>query len=60
MDIRMPRLDGVTATRRLLDGPGPWPSVVIVTTFDDDENLYVRPCAQAPPGSCSRTRHPSS
>jgi DNA-binding NarL/FixJ family response regulator len=40
MDIRMPRLDGVAATRRLLEGSGPQPSVVIVTTFDDDENLY--------------------
>jgi DNA-binding NarL/FixJ family response regulator len=40
MDIRMPRLDGVAATRRLLEGSGPQPRVVIVTTFDDDENLY--------------------
>ena len=40
MDIRMPRLDGVAATRRLLADVGPQPHVVIVTTFDDDENLY--------------------
>jgi DNA-binding NarL/FixJ family response regulator len=40
MDIRMPRLDGVAATRRLLEEPGTRPRVVIVTTFDDDENLY--------------------
>ena len=40
MDIRMPRLDGVAATRRLLAEPGARPHVVIVTTFDDDENLY--------------------
>lgn len=40
MDIRMPRLDGVAATRRLLEEPGPRPRVVIVTTFDDDDNLY--------------------
>jgi DNA-binding NarL/FixJ family response regulator len=40
MDIRMPRLDGVAATRRLLEEPGSQPRVVIVTTFDDDENLY--------------------
>jgi DNA-binding NarL/FixJ family response regulator len=40
MDIRMPRLDGVAATRRLLDEPGSTTRVVIVTTFDDDENLY--------------------
>jgi DNA-binding NarL/FixJ family response regulator len=40
MDIRMPVLDGVTATRRLLAELDPPPYVVIVTTFDDDENLY--------------------
>jgi DNA-binding NarL/FixJ family response regulator len=40
MDIRMPRLDGVAATRRLLADVDPQPHVVIVTTFDDDDNLY--------------------
>src|SRR5918999_408607 len=40
MDVRMPRLDGVAATRRLLAEAAPQPHVVIVTTFDDDENLY--------------------
>jgi DNA-binding NarL/FixJ family response regulator len=40
MDIRMPRLDGVEATRRLLERPEPRPHVLILTTFDDDENLY--------------------
>jgi DNA-binding NarL/FixJ family response regulator len=40
MDIRMPVVDGVTATRRLLTELDPPPYVVIVTTFDDDENLY--------------------
>jgi DNA-binding NarL/FixJ family response regulator len=40
MDIRMPVLDGVAATRRLLTELDPPPYVVIVTTFDDDENLY--------------------
>jgi DNA-binding NarL/FixJ family response regulator len=40
MDIRMPVLDGVAATRRLLSEVDPPPHVVIVTTFDDDENLY--------------------
>ena len=40
MDIRMPRLDGVAATRRLLAETSLQPHVVIVTTFDDDENLY--------------------
>jgi len=40
MDIRMPRLDGVTATRRLLADLESPPHVLIVTTFDDDEHLY--------------------
>ena len=41
LDIRMPRLDGLEATR-LLAGPGvPDPlRVVIVTTFDLDEYVY--------------------
>jgi DNA-binding NarL/FixJ family response regulator len=40
MDIRMPGLDGIEATRRIVaEHPSP-PGVVIVTTFDDDETLY--------------------
>ena len=41
MDIRMPLVDGIEATR-LLAGPGvPRPlRVVVVTTFDLDENVY--------------------
>jgi DNA-binding NarL/FixJ family response regulator len=40
MDIRMPILDGIEATRRLL-GPeaGKRPGVLIMTTFDLDENI---------------------
>jgi DNA-binding NarL/FixJ family response regulator len=40
MDIRMPVLDGVAATRKLTSELDRAPHVVIVTTFDDDENLY--------------------
>jgi DNA-binding NarL/FixJ family response regulator len=41
MDIRMPGLDGLAATRRLLGGPDPVPcKVVILTTFDVDEHVY--------------------
>ena len=41
MDIRMPRIDGLQATR-LLAGPDvPDPMrVVVVTTYDEDENVY--------------------
>ncbi|MFC4059649.1 response regulator [Planomonospora corallina] len=39
MDISMPRMDGLAAARELLGGPHP-PKVVMLTTFDTDENLY--------------------
>jgi DNA-binding NarL/FixJ family response regulator len=39
MDVRMPRLDGIGATRRLVAGPDP-PAVLVVTTFDLDEYVY--------------------
>lgn len=38
MDLRMPRVDGITATRRLRDRPNP-PEVIVLTTFDSDENI---------------------
>jgi DNA-binding NarL/FixJ family response regulator len=40
MDIRMPALDGLEATRRLLAGPPPAPRVLILTTFDLDAYVY--------------------
>ena len=39
MDIRMPNMDGIEATRRLT-GHAPGPRVVILTTFDLDEYVY--------------------
>lgn len=39
MDISMPRLDGLAATREVLDAPAP-PKVITLTTFDSDDNLY--------------------
>jgi DNA-binding NarL/FixJ family response regulator len=39
MDIRMPRLDGLEATRRLLDGPTRT-RVVMLTTYDLDEYVF--------------------
>jgi DNA-binding NarL/FixJ family response regulator len=40
MDIRMPRLDGIEATRRLLAQGGHAPRVLVLTTFDLDEYVY--------------------
>jgi len=39
MDIRMPRLDGIEATRRIVDR-GETPKVLVLTTFDLDEYVY--------------------
>jgi DNA-binding NarL/FixJ family response regulator len=40
MDVRMPHLDGIAATRRLLTAATPAPRVLILTTFDLDEYVY--------------------
>ncbi|MER5420090.1 response regulator transcription factor [Streptosporangium roseum] len=40
MDVRMPLLDGVEATRRLLAGAGAGPKVIVLTTFDLDEYAF--------------------
>ena len=43
MDIRMPRLDGIEATRRILargTPDRPAPKVLVLTTFDLDEYVY--------------------
>ncbi len=39
MDIRMPKLDGVEATRRICEMPNA-PRVVVLTTFDLDQYVY--------------------
>lgn len=40
MDIRMPEMDGLEATRRILDGDRGAPRVIILTTFDLDRYVY--------------------
>ncbi|MFJ6087001.1 response regulator [Streptomyces sp. NPDC092369] len=40
MDIRMPDMDGLEATRRILEGATEAPRVVMLTTFDLDHYVY--------------------
>lgn len=39
MDVRMPALDGIQATRRLVAMEDP-PKVLVVTTFENDDHVY--------------------
>jgi|SRR5690625_880289 len=40
MDIRMPQMDGLEATRRIVALPGHDPRIIILTTFDLDEYVF--------------------
>ncbi|MCS7478599.1 response regulator [Umezawaea endophytica] len=40
MDVRMPEMDGLEATRRILTGAEGEPRVIILTTFDLDHYVY--------------------
>ena len=40
MDVRMPNVDGIEATRRVLSADGVDAKVVMLTTFDMDEYVY--------------------
>ena len=40
MDVRMPNVDGIAATRQIVDGSEHAPRVLVLTTFDLDEYVY--------------------
>ncbi|MFU8870474.1 response regulator [Micromonospora sp. SL4-19] len=40
MDVRMPAIDGIQATRRLLAASADPPRVLVITTFANDEYVY--------------------
>ncbi|MFL6075062.1 MAG: response regulator [Mycobacteriales bacterium] len=40
MDVRMPAVDGIQATRRLLETVADPPKILVVTTFENDEYVY--------------------
>jgi DNA-binding NarL/FixJ family response regulator len=40
LDLRMPRLDGIAAIRRIGESVNPAPAVVALTTFDVDQYLF--------------------
>lgn len=57
MDVRMPRMDGLTATRQLLARPGA-PKVIVLTTFDADE-LVMGALAAGASGFLLKDTHPA-
>lgn len=40
MDIRMPKVNGLEATRMVLEMPGEHPKILMLTTFDADEYVF--------------------
>ena len=56
MDIRMPKMDGIEATRRIRSLPNP-PEVIVLTTFDS-ENEPVRAAEAGANGFLLKTEGP--
>lgn len=40
MDVRMPNVDGIQATRNILDRAPKPPKILVVTTFENDDYVY--------------------
>lgn len=40
MDVRMPKVDGIQATRHLISSLDDPPAVLVITTFENDEYVY--------------------
>ncbi|PSK98939.1 LuxR family two component transcriptional regulator [Murinocardiopsis flavida] len=40
MDVRMPRMDGIAATRALIAALDTPPKIVVVTTFENDDHVH--------------------
>ena len=59
MDVRMPDLDGIAATREISRAV-PATKVLILTTFANRTTTSSAACAPAHPGSCSSARVPKS
>jgi DNA-binding NarL/FixJ family response regulator len=60
MDIRMPEMDGLEATKRILASqPGQHVRIIMLTTFDLDQYVYAA-LSPGPAASCSRTSHPNT
>ncbi|WP_248963425.1 response regulator transcription factor [Sphaerisporangium perillae] len=58
MDVRMPAIDGIEATRRLLAASSEPPRVLMITTFENDDHVYEALRAGAGGFILKRTRPP--
>lgn len=40
MDVRMPKVDGITATKQIVDTVPHAPKILVITTFENDDYVY--------------------